>query len=101
MIYFHTYKTPGFVLDIVEDIRKINNEAVFAKHTGLIILGGGVIKHRILKKIDDNQHSVSPFLFCVSPPPSPLLIVMRSFFQSLPISQNGPLIRTLKIFMDF
>jgi hypothetical protein len=25
----------------------MNNEAVFAKHTGLIILGGGLIKHRI------------------------------------------------------
>lgn len=47
MIYFHTYKNPGLVLDIVEDIRRINNEAVFAKHTGLIILGGGLIKHHI------------------------------------------------------
>lgn len=47
MIYFHTYKNPGFVLDIVEDIRRINNEAVFAKHTGLLILGGGIIKHHI------------------------------------------------------
>jgi len=47
MIYFHTYQKPGFILDIVEDIRKINNEAVFAKHTGLIILGGGLIKHHI------------------------------------------------------
>lgn len=47
MLYFHSYKNPGFVLDVVEDIRRINNEAVFAKHTGLIILGGGLIKHHI------------------------------------------------------
>eukprot|EP01113_Clastostelium_recurvatum_P040933 TRINITY_DN6437_c0_g1_i1.p1 TRINITY_DN6437_c0_g1~~TRINITY_DN6437_c0_g1_i1.p1 ORF type:complete len:379 (-),score=69.08 TRINITY_DN6437_c0_g1_i1:21-1106(-) len=47
MIYFHTYKTPGFVLDLVGDIRSINNQAVFAKRTGVIILGGGVIKHHI------------------------------------------------------
>ena len=29
------------------DLRAINNEAVFAKHTGMVILGGGLIKHHI------------------------------------------------------
>ncbi|XP_072925424.1 deoxyhypusine synthase isoform X1 [Hemitrygon akajei] len=47
MIYFHSYKNPGLVLDIVEDIRRINNMAVYAKQTGMIILGGGVVKHHI------------------------------------------------------
>ncbi|XP_067829038.1 deoxyhypusine synthase isoform X1 [Heptranchias perlo] len=47
MIYFHSYKTPGLVLDIVEDIRRINNQAVYAQRTGMIILGGGVVKHHI------------------------------------------------------
>eukprot|EP00842_Homolaphlyctis_polyrhiza_P000041 jgi/Hompol1/1037/HPOL_004095-RA len=47
MIYFHTFKNPGLIVDVVSDIRAINNEAVFAKHTGMIILGGGVIKHHI------------------------------------------------------
>ncbi|XP_043940660.1 deoxyhypusine synthase [Protopterus annectens] len=47
MIYFHSYKKPGLVLDIVEDIRLVNCQAVFAKRTGLIILGGGLIKHHI------------------------------------------------------
>ncbi|XP_078545330.1 deoxyhypusine synthase isoform X2 [Lissotriton helveticus] len=47
MIYFHSYKNPGLVLDIVEDIRRINNQAVFAKKSGMIILGGGLIKHHI------------------------------------------------------
>ncbi|XP_048473745.1 deoxyhypusine synthase [Rhincodon typus] len=47
MIYFHSYRNPGLVLDIVEDIRRINNQAVYAKRTGMIILGGGVVKHHI------------------------------------------------------
>lgn len=48
MIYFHSYNKPGLVLDLVEDIRGMNNEAVWAKKTGVIILGGGVIKHHIM-----------------------------------------------------
>ncbi|XP_042200656.1 deoxyhypusine synthase isoform X1 [Callorhinchus milii] len=47
MIYFHSYKNPGLVLDIVEDIQRMNSQAVFAKRTGMIILGGGVVKHHI------------------------------------------------------
>lgn len=47
MIYFHSYRNPGFVLDIVEDIRRLNCKAVFAKSTGMIILGGGLVKHHI------------------------------------------------------
>ena len=47
MIYFHSYKNPGFVLDIAGDIRGINDAALQAKHTGMLILGGGLIKHHI------------------------------------------------------
>ncbi|XP_035252879.1 deoxyhypusine synthase [Anguilla anguilla] len=47
MIYFHSYKKPGLVLDIVEDIRRLNCKAVFARRTGMIILGGGLVKHHI------------------------------------------------------
>ncbi|XP_049732988.1 deoxyhypusine synthase isoform X2 [Elephas maximus indicus] len=47
MIFFHSYKNPGLVLDIVEDLRLINTQAIFAKRTGMIILGGGLIKHHI------------------------------------------------------
>ena len=45
MLYFHSYKRPGFVLDINEDIRRINDLAVRSHCTGQIILGGGVVKH--------------------------------------------------------
>jgi len=47
MIYFHSYRNPGLIIDIAADLRAINNEAVFAKHTGMVILGGGLIKHHI------------------------------------------------------
>lgn len=47
MMYFHSYKKPGFVLDIAEDIRRINDLSVRSHATGMIILGGGVVKHHI------------------------------------------------------
>ncbi|KAF6024004.1 DHPS [Bugula neritina] len=47
MLYFHSHKTSGLVLDIVEDVRKMNNQAVTAKHSGMIILGGGLVKHHV------------------------------------------------------
>jgi len=47
MLYFHTYKRPGFILDIVQDVRGINDIAVRAKRTGMLILGGGLCKHHI------------------------------------------------------
>lgn len=45
MIYFHSYKRPGFVLDIARDIRRINDLAVQSYATGQIIIGGGLVKH--------------------------------------------------------
>ncbi|WFD30268.1 deoxyhypusine synthase [Malassezia sp. CBS 17886] len=47
MIYFHSYKNPGLVIDIVRDIRRLNDISVKAKKAGVIILGGGVCKHQI------------------------------------------------------
>ncbi|KAH8657087.1 deoxyhypusine synthase [Tricladium varicosporioides] len=49
MLYFHTFKASPLQLkvDIVEDIRKINTLAVRAKRAGMIVLGGGVVKHHI------------------------------------------------------
>jgi deoxyhypusine synthase len=45
MLYFHSYKRPGFILDINEDIRRINDLAIRSHCTGQIILGGGLVKH--------------------------------------------------------
>jgi deoxyhypusine synthase len=47
MIYFHSYRSPGLVIDIVRDIRALNDLALNAKKAGMIILGGGVCKHQI------------------------------------------------------
>uniref|UniRef100_A0A915K7V3 deoxyhypusine synthase n=1 Tax=Romanomermis culicivorax TaxID=13658 RepID=A0A915K7V3_ROMCU len=47
IMYFHTYRNPGLILDILEDLRLINSTAVRSNETGLIILGGGLIKHHI------------------------------------------------------
>jgi len=52
MIYFHSYRasTP-LVLDIVQDIRALNDEAMraatYRQKTGQIIIGGGLVKHHI------------------------------------------------------
>lgn len=49
MLYFHTFKSSPHVLDIsiTRDIRNINDIAMHAKRAGMIILGGGVVKHHI------------------------------------------------------
>ena len=46
-MYFHSYKNPGLVIDIAQDIRGINDHSVNAKKTGMVILGGGVVKHHV------------------------------------------------------
>ncbi len=48
MLYFYSYENPNFKLDDVQDIRKLHDITITAKKTGLIILGGGVVKHHIL-----------------------------------------------------
>ncbi|XVE99874.1 hypothetical protein REPUB_Repub03eG0239300 [Reevesia pubescens] len=49
MLYFHSFRSPGLIIDVVQDIRAINSEAVHAspRKTGMIILGGGLPKHHI------------------------------------------------------
>ncbi|KAI9792266.1 MAG: Deoxyhypusine synthase [Peltula sp. TS41687] len=49
MLYFHTFRSSPRQLriDIVEDIRRINTLAVRAKRAGMIVLGGGLVKHHI------------------------------------------------------
>ncbi|KAA8894504.1 Deoxyhypusine synthase-domain-containing protein [Sphaerosporella brunnea] len=49
MLYFHTFRSAPAQLrcDIVADIRKINTLAVRAAKSGVVVLGGGVVKHHI------------------------------------------------------
>lgn len=48
MLYFHTYKRDGFTIDIVRDIRAINDLAIKSRKSGAIIIGGSVPKHHTL-----------------------------------------------------
>ncbi|KAL4387527.1 hypothetical protein GQ457_09G027440 [Hibiscus cannabinus] len=49
MLYFHSFRSPGLIVDLVQDVRAMNCEAVLAspRKTGMIILGGGLPKHHI------------------------------------------------------
>ena len=39
MVYFHSFRNPGLIIDIAQDIRELNSRTVWAKKTGMIILG--------------------------------------------------------------
>jgi deoxyhypusine synthase len=48
MLYFHSYKRPGLVVDLVQDIRGVNDQAIKSRKTGVIVLGGGLVKHHCM-----------------------------------------------------
>lgn len=47
VVYFQTWREEGFIIDLVQDIKLLNDSALRSKKSGQIILGGGVIKHHI------------------------------------------------------
>lgn len=49
MLHFHSFKISPkvFIVDINQDIRRINELARSARQAGMIILGGGLVKHHI------------------------------------------------------
>ena len=49
MLFFHTFKNDGrsITLDIVQDVRLMNLQSFKAINSGMIIFGGGVVKHHI------------------------------------------------------
>ena len=48
MIYFHSYKRPGLLIDVVADIRAMNNQTIYSPKNGVLVLGGGMAKHHIM-----------------------------------------------------
>merc|ERR1711865_858525 len=48
MLYFHSYKRPGLVVDIVSDIRGVNDQAIKSRKTGVLVFGGGLVKHHCM-----------------------------------------------------
>eukprot|EP00826_Nyctotherus_ovalis_P039685 TRINITY_DN3831_c0_g1_i5.p1 TRINITY_DN3831_c0_g1~~TRINITY_DN3831_c0_g1_i5.p1 ORF type:complete len:283 (-),score=76.51 TRINITY_DN3831_c0_g1_i5:47-895(-) len=49
MLFFFSYKYSGFVVDIFSDLKRINDIAAGAERTGMLILGGGIVKHHIAR----------------------------------------------------
>ncbi len=47
MIHFFLYEHPDFKMDIVSDIHDLNEYTTIQKKTGIILLGGGIMKHHI------------------------------------------------------
>jgi deoxyhypusine synthase len=47
IIHFFMYKHPDFKLDSAKDVHDLNEFTITQKKTGIIILGGGVVKHHI------------------------------------------------------
>lgn len=47
ILYFHSYSEPGLRIDILEDLRLINRISSRSVNSGMVILGGGVVKHHI------------------------------------------------------
>jgi deoxyhypusine synthase len=47
MLYFHLWKRNGFIVDIAQDVRRINDISVRARQSGMVILGGGLPKHHV------------------------------------------------------
>ena len=47
MMFFNNFRNPGFIVDILGDLVKLNKMSLDAKKIGMIILGGGLIKHYI------------------------------------------------------
>lgn len=52
VIYFHSLRSPGeknLIIDILDDLRRINNMAMKAKQSGIISVGEGIMKHHMCK----------------------------------------------------
>merc|ERR1712196_446827 len=47
IIFFNSFKSNNFILDIASDVQNINKIALNSKKSGMIILGGGLVKHHI------------------------------------------------------
>ncbi|MDP3966271.1 MAG: deoxyhypusine synthase [archaeon] len=47
MIYFFKSKHSDFLIDVAEDIWALNNTTLSPEKTGVVILGGGIVKHSI------------------------------------------------------
>ena len=75
MIYFHSFRSPGLIIDIVRDIRNLNELSRTSIKAGMIILGGGVCKHQIANAM----LIVTPFRF----------ILQSQTYSTVVLQRNG------------
>ena len=47
-LYFFSFKRPDFLIDMVEDTKRLNDATIGLQRLGLVILGSGVVKHSLL-----------------------------------------------------
>ena len=47
VLFFESFNEKGFIVDLVQDTRRINGISLKAKKSGMILLGGGVAKHHV------------------------------------------------------
>ena len=45
MLFMHSYNDRRLIIDVVEDVKVINDISMRAKKSGMVILGGGLPKH--------------------------------------------------------
>eukprot|EP00928_Gymnodinium_smaydae_P054545 TRINITY_DN38298_c0_g1_i1.p1 TRINITY_DN38298_c0_g1~~TRINITY_DN38298_c0_g1_i1.p1 ORF type:complete len:386 (-),score=101.10 TRINITY_DN38298_c0_g1_i1:124-1281(-) len=48
MLFEHAVNRPGLIVDLVEDVKAVNQEAMSARKTGVVVLGGGMVKHHVM-----------------------------------------------------
>jgi len=63
MLFFHACKNEGLILDIQQDKKIFNDVLNTNKQTALIMLGGGLIKHNVLKSLlNDKEFDMGVFV---------------------------------------
>ncbi|KAF9226521.1 Deoxyhypusine synthase [Gyrodon lividus] len=83
MIYFHSFRSPGLIVDIVGDIRALNELSRKSKKAGMIILGGGVCKHQIANAmLIRNGADYSVYIVGILPSPSSTLLPADNKMQN-------------------
>lgn len=88
MLYFHSYKTPGLELDIVADLRAMNDAALRAPgKTGAIILGGSERCRSMLGWPDANRNLTAR--------QAPLLTALHGSTASVLTGLHAPWLRAL------
>ena len=101
MIYFHSFRNPGLIVDIVQDIRALNELSRTSKKAGMIILGGGVCKHQIanamliVSNLSIYRHEFQVLIYQQRNGADYSVYIVRLYVTRLPLSELSLPFRTL------